>query len=92
MNLNKETAKAVLLLKKQSQWQGFLFCIKLDSKTSWSKTLDSSSSCSLAVFDSFLFRLILNEVVTLCNLGATANASIELRVKYFLPKPFSNFN
>ena len=54
--------------------------------------LGSSSSCSLAVFDSFLFRLILNEVVTLCNLGATANASIELRVKYFLPKPFSNFN
>lgn len=92
MNLNKATASAVFILKKQSQWHGFLFWIKQDNNDSSIKILGISSSCSLVEFASFLLKWILNDVITEWSFGATANACIELRVKYFLPKPFSNFN
>lgn len=54
MNLNKATASAVFILKKQSQWQGFLFRTKQDNSDSSSKIVGISSSCWLVEFESFL--------------------------------------
>ena len=91
MNLNKTTAKAVLLLKTQSQWQGLLFCKKQDNKLSSSKVQDSSCSSWFEILESFLVIWFSNDVITLCSLVARVYACIELRVKYFFPKPFRNF-
>ena len=93
MNLKSATANAVFLLKTQSQWQGFLFNKNTDTKFSCKLGGDSSSSFSSSEdIDNFVLKWFLYEVITLCNFGATAYACIEQSVKYFFPKPLSNFN